>query len=467
MEDFPAIAASQPERVAHHYTLANEPERAIDHWLRAGQRALERFANLEALEHFRNGLSLIPALPAGPGRDRRELSLQIGTVQAVIVARGHSDDEVEALFDRALTLGGQLGELPLQFQALLWSFYTWRGHLSKARSLAIQGLRAAKVRHDSAGLILGLQELAKLQACLGRPRSALRHALDRCPAGDAEGRDAEISLFPGWDTKGHVLCETARTLCDAGFPDRALGFGRQGLDLAESRADPYGTALACQYLSFIHLARREHREASLCAQRMRDLCLRHGFAFFAIHGRFLTSLASARLVPAEEAVERIGEAIQALDLLRRDHRQELNLPEMLGWLAEACLACGMTSEARGLLEEAFQIGLRTRERLGKAELFRLEGALLLAGSGGALPIKVRRQAEVRLRTALDEARAAGSLWLELRAATDLGRLWSEDGRGKEASRLVAGVVNRFEEGWETVDLKAATALLATLGSEVA
>ncbi len=466
VNEFPAIAASQPERVAHHYTLANEPEKAIDHWLQAGQRALERFANLEALEHFRNGLLLITSLPAGPERDRRELSLQIGSAQAVIVERGHSDDEVEALFDRALALGGQLGELPLEFQALLWSFYTWRGNLGKARSLAIQGLRTAKIRHDSAGLILGLQELAKVHSCLGRPASALRalrHALDLCPACES----SVVPLFPGWDTRSHILCETALVLCDAGSPDQALRLGRQGLELVESRADPYGTALALQSLGFIHMARREYEEASLYAQRMRDLCLRHGFAFFAIHGFFLASLASARLVPPEEAVERIGEAIQSLDLLRRDHRQELNFPELLGWLAEACLACGMTSEARWLLEEAFQIGLRTRERLGKADLFRLEGALLLAGSDGAPSHQTRRQAEVRLRTALDEARSAGSLWLELRAATDLGRLWSEEGQGKAASELVAGVVSRFEEGWETVDLRAAMGLMAELAPEVA
>ena len=111
--------------------------------------------------------------------------------------------------------------------------------------------------------------------------------------------------------------------------------------------------------------------------------------------------------------------------------------------------------------------MRTRERLGKADLFRLEGALLLAGSEGAPSHQIRRQAEVRLRTALDEARSAGSLWLELRAATDLGRLWYEEGQGKAASDLVAGVVSRFEEGWGTADLKAATDLLVELAPEVA
>jgi serine/threonine protein kinase/tetratricopeptide (TPR) repeat protein len=446
---FPAVADLQPELVAFHYTEAGNPEKAIEHWLQAGQRALKRFANLEAREHFRNGLRLVESMPPEPGRDRFEMSLQIGSAHAVIVTRGHSDAEVGALFERALALGRQLGELPLQFQSLLWSFYACRGDLAKAWSLAVQLLKAAKARHDPAGLILGLQELAALQARLGRPASALR-ALRRarvlCPVSLETG----VSLFPGWDAKGHLVCEMARTLCDAGFPDQALDFGRQGIHLAESRESSYGMAMALMYLTFIHLARREYLEASQYAQRMRDLCQQHGFAFLAIHGRFLASVTGARLVPAEDAVVLIGEAIQALDAIRQDHRQ-----------AEASVACGMTSEARWLLEEGFEIGRRTGERLGKAELFRLDGALLLAGSDGESPsAQVRRQAEVRLRTAIDEARAVGSLWLELRAATDLGRLLCEEGRSEEAAGLVSGVVDRFEEGEETADFKAATALLA-------
>jgi len=462
VDRFSAIADLRPELVAFHYTEAGNPEKAIAHWLQAGQRALERFANLEAREHFRNGLRLIELLPPDSERDRLEMSLQIGSAHAVIITRGQSDPEVEALFERALALGRQLGELPLRFQSLLWSFYACRGELAKAWSLAAQLLKAAKARRDPGGSILGLQELATLQARLGRPASALRalrRARELCPASLETG----VSLFPGWDAQGHLVCEMARTLCDVGFPDQALGFGRQGVHLAESRESSYGTAMALMYLTFIHLARREYVEASQQAQRMRDLCQQHGFAFFALHGRFLASVAGARLAPPEDAVFLIGEAIQALDALRQEHRQELHLPELLGWLVEACVACGMTSEARWLLEEGLEIGRRTGERLGKAELFRLDGALLLAGGDGEPPsVQIRRQAEVRLRTAIDEARAVGSLWMELRAATDLGRLLCEEGRSEDAAELVSGVVDRFEEGAETADLKAAAALTVRL-----
>ncbi|HEV7506677.1 MAG TPA: hypothetical protein VGS07_17415 [Thermoanaerobaculia bacterium] len=51
---------------------------------------------------------------------------------------------------------------------------------------------------------------------------------------------------------------------------------------------------------------------------------------------------------------------------------------------------------------------------------------------------------------------------ELRAATDLGRLWCGQGRNEDAAELVSGVVSRFEEGGEAADLKAATALTVRL-----
>ncbi len=62
---FPETVAGQPERLAHHYTQARRPEKAIGHWLRAGRNAAQRYANLEAREHFRNGLRAAEALPAG------------------------------------------------------------------------------------------------------------------------------------------------------------------------------------------------------------------------------------------------------------------------------------------------------------------------------------------------------------------------------------------------------------------
>jgi predicted ATPase len=51
---------------------------------------------------------------------------------------------------------------------------------------------------------------------------------------------------------------------------------------------------------------------------------------------------------------------------------------------------------------------------------------------------------------------------ELRAATSLARLWQRQGKTTEAHELLTPVYNWFTEGFDTVDLKDAKALLAEL-----
>jgi predicted ATPase len=71
-------------------------------------------------------------------------------------------------------------------------------------------------------------------------------------------------------------------------------------------------------------------------------------------------------------------------------------------------------------------------------------------------------AEDHFRQALDWARRQGALSFELRAATSLARLQSDQGRPADAMALLQPVYHRFTEGFETADLKAAKALLHAL-----
>ena len=76
-EQFVEIIETQPELVAHHYTEAGLIEQAIPYWQRAGQRAIERSANVEAISHLTKGLELLKTLPDTPERTQQELTLQI------------------------------------------------------------------------------------------------------------------------------------------------------------------------------------------------------------------------------------------------------------------------------------------------------------------------------------------------------------------------------------------------------
>ena len=132
------------------------------------------------------------------------------------------------------------------------------------------------------------------------------------------------------------------------------------------------------------------------------------------------------------------------------------------YLCDMVEALGRTGRvpARALsaLEEAIARAEETEERWSMAELLRIKGELLLSqGAPGAAAT-----AEDHFRQALDWARRQGALSWELRAATSFARLLRDQGRSAEAGRLLQPVYDRFTEGFDTADLKAAKALLRDL-----
>jgi predicted ATPase len=95
------------------------------------------------------------------------------------------------------------------------------------------------------------------------------------------------------------------------------------------------------------------------------------------------------------------------------------------------------------------------ERWEEAELCRLQGELLNATGD-------RAAAEQNYHQALAVAVRQSAKVFELRAATSLARLWRERGQGIEARELLAPVYGWFTEGFDTLVLKEAKALLDEL-----
>jgi predicted ATPase len=74
-ERFPQIVEIQPEFVAHHFTEAGLSKQAILYWQKAGQRASQRSAHVEAIAHLSKALDLLKTLPDTPERTQQELTL--------------------------------------------------------------------------------------------------------------------------------------------------------------------------------------------------------------------------------------------------------------------------------------------------------------------------------------------------------------------------------------------------------
>jgi len=97
------------------------------------------------------------------------------------------------------------------------------------------------------------------------------------------------------------------------------------------------------------------------------------------------------------------------------------------------------------------------ERFYTPELYRLKGELLLQSN-----MVSTEEAEVCFRQALEIARKQQAKSLELRAALSVARLWQLQGKQEAARQILVATYRWFTEGFATLDLQDARALLEVL-----
>jgi predicted ATPase len=146
----------QPELLAHHYTEANVLVQAIPYWQRAGQRAIERSANVEAISHLTQGLELLTTLPDTAERTQHELDLLTALGPALMATKGYAAPAVVQAYTRARELCQQVGETPAHFLVLynLWVFYIIRAAHQTALALGEQCLQLAQRVQDATLLLM-------------------------------------------------------------------------------------------------------------------------------------------------------------------------------------------------------------------------------------------------------------------------------------------------------------------------
>jgi predicted ATPase len=172
-------------------------------------------------------------------------------------------------------------------------------------------------------------------------------------------------------------------------------------------------------------------------------------------GRILQGAARAAFGDGEFAIREMHEGLASY----RAIGARVRLPYYMGLLAEALRQQGLVEQGLAVLAEAIGLIEATGERYFEAEIHRLRGALLLAhGNADDMEIVAAYQ------RALEVAQVQEARSLELRAATSLAHLWRDQGKRIEARDLLAPIYNWFTEGFDTLDLKQAKALLDELAS---
>ena len=148
--EFAAVAAAEPELVAHHLTQAGLDEPAIEWWGKAGDQALRRSAYKEAAAHLGKAIELADKLaataPSTTSASSR-LHLQSSYGQALHWAEGFGAPATAAAFARARELAGQVEDPSERFSAY-WGI--WGGHLNRSEPAPMRQMAELFLREAAA-----------------------------------------------------------------------------------------------------------------------------------------------------------------------------------------------------------------------------------------------------------------------------------------------------------------------------
>src|SRR6266567_4464832 len=138
-ERFPDVVTGEPEILARHFTEAGIVDLATSYWLKAGDRALSRSANAEAVKHLKRGIELTQELAQSPESVRKELDFYLALGPAVAATEGDAAHETSRVFSHARDLLGDGGTLKEQM-TILWGAYL--AHSMRAEYTAARGSTA-------------------------------------------------------------------------------------------------------------------------------------------------------------------------------------------------------------------------------------------------------------------------------------------------------------------------------------
>lgn len=475
-ERFPETRETQPELLAYHCTAAALTEQAITYWQVAGQRAITRSANIEAIQHLNMGLALLKTLPQTPECLRQELGLQMTLGGPLMAVKGYTAPEVEQVYTRARTLCQTIGSTP-QLAPVLWglcAFHQVRGLLPTALELAEQVFAVAQQFQDPDYLAAAHYAMGSTHFWMGDFTVAHGHMEQSVAMSGPLRHQAQVMSY-GQDFGVTSGSFPILSLWLLGYPDQALRQSATTLALPQAAAHPYSRLFALYGSAILHGWLSQWTTLHTLAETITGLATEHDLEFYLAVGSFLKRWANL----AQHQHERKHSPMQHDLAVHRQMGAVTGQACALGVQAQACLQTGHTEDGLRIIAEAFAHIERTNERWYEAEVWRMKGELTLAetrdwglGTGSSpppapsikplAPREVAQEAEGFFLKALEVARRQQAKSWELRATTSLARLWRQRGKSDAAYNTLSAIYSWFREGFATPDLQEAKTLLDAL-----
>ncbi|MGA7870144.1 MAG: adenylate/guanylate cyclase domain-containing protein [Candidatus Binatus sp.] len=455
---FAATLDDHLAELAHHYGRSANVPKAIEYLRRAAEQAGARSAYNDAIGYGREALRLIGMMPESLERDQRELKIQMMLGPLLVAVQGFSSPETAGNVVRTQELCRRAGETPEVFGMLfqLWSFDHASGKLRESRVIAEQLLGMAGRMNSDIATAAAHNAMGSTQLEMGEFSAAREH---QEIVAEIYNRDIPRYLPSMQAPVIPSRCHLAWALHIGGDPEQARQRMREANALAAQLRRPFSLAFVHLYAIVLSHFRHEYAEVRARSETLIEISTEYGFPYWLAAGK----MCLARTIAGEGYARGDESALMTgLTMMKEaaEHLAVSNADLIYSFsfvlLAELYLMMKRPDECLRELEQATQRAEQMDHRLLEAEVHRLRGETMLTIPNGD------DEAERCFRHAIEIARRQHARSWELRAAASLARLLERTGRRDEARATLAPVFAQFTEGFDTIDLRDAKALLEQL-----
>jgi class 3 adenylate cyclase/tetratricopeptide (TPR) repeat protein len=452
-KEFLDVMEVQPELLARHCAEAGLNERAIRYWRTAGEKAVRRASNREAIGHFRQALALNEKQAPDVGRSLTELAILSQLGPALMSVHGWSAPEVGVAFERAEHLARELERSIDLAPPLtgLWLFHTARGQFSRAEEITKELFHIADTLNDPDILLQAHHSAWPICWFRGALSDAKAHAEAGMGLYDEVRHARHRYLYLGHDPAVCALSIKSVLQWLLGHPTQGEQSERDAIDLARRLQHAPSLAHGLWFVCQAQVARSDAPAVIDTANELLTLSEEQG----------LPQTRATALAYLGWAIGQTADVSRGLPLLEDGfamyHRLGVrnNLCLIICLLAETYFMAGQHEKCMEQASLAIATSSEIGDRWCLPRIYTIRGRLLQT-------LRQIDAAEANLRMAVDIAAAQCAKGAQLHAANSLARLWHDQGKSQQAREMLAPVYGSFTEGFDTHDLKEAKALLDAL-----
>jgi class 3 adenylate cyclase/tetratricopeptide (TPR) repeat protein len=454
-KEFPDVIEVQPELLARHCAEAGLGERAIRYWRTAGEKAVRRASNREAIGHFRQALALNEKQAPDVGRSLTELAILSQLGPALMSVHGWSAPEVGVAFERAEHLARELESSIDLAPPLtgLWLFHTARGQFSRAEEITKELFHIADTLHNPDIMLQAHHSAWPICWFRGALSDAKAHAEAGMGLYDEVRHARHRYLYLGHDPAVCALSIKSVVQWLLGHPTQGEQSERDAIDLARRLQHAPSLAHALWFVCQAQVSRSDAAVVINTANELLTLSEEHGLPQTRATALAYLGWAIGQTADVSRGIRLLEDGFAMYNRLGVRN----NLCLIICLLAETYFMAGQHEKGMEQASVAIATSSEIGDRWCLPRIYTIRGRLLQT-------LRKIDAAEANLRMAVDIAAAQSAKGAQLHAANSLARLWHEQGEPQRAREMLAPVYGWFTEGFDTRDLKDAKALLDELAS---